>query len=60
MNLRALASSPFTYVIGFAALGAGSVVSGVAMLAGLGPALLTAGVFLLLASFYVTSGMKRG
>lgn len=59
-KLAGLASNALTYVIGFAFLGAASVVIGVAVLAGLGWALVSAGAFLLAAAWYITRGMTNG
>lgn len=56
--LASLAANPLTYVLGFAVGGAVSVVSGVAILAGTGWALVASGAFLIAASGYITQGMK--
>jgi len=52
-----LAADPLTYLIAFSLLGAVSMVSGVAVLAGGGWALVCAGLFLLAAAGYITRGM---
>lgn len=57
-KLAALAANPMTYVLGFALCGAVSVVSGVAILAGAGWAMVATGAFLLAAAGYVTKGMS--
>lgn len=57
-KLAALAVDPLTYVFGFALLGAVSVVSGIAVLAGAGWALVASGVFLIAAAAYITKGLK--
>lgn len=56
--LAALAASPMTYILGFAVTGAASIVTGVAILAGAGWALVTAGVLLITAAWYLTRGMS--
>jgi hypothetical protein len=58
--MRDKALDPLTYVIAFALCGAGSVVTGVAVLVGLGWALVCAGSFLLAAAGYITRGMTNG
>lgn len=55
-----LAASPLTYVVGFAMLGAALSVAGMAVLAGVGWALVTAGAFLLAAAAFITRGMSNG
>lgn len=55
--VAAVFASPFTYVFGFALAGASSIVSGVYEIAGYGPAAIVAGVFLLLASAFITKGL---
>lgn len=57
MKFAAVAANPMTYVLGFALCGAVSVVSGVAVLAGAGWAMVAAGVFLIAASGYITKGL---
>ena len=59
-NIAAIAAHPMTYVLAFAAGGAVSVVAGVAVLAGPGWALVSAGAFLLAAAGYITKGMTDG
>ena len=56
-KIAALAANPLTYVLGFAMAGAVSIVAGVAVLLGLGWALVASGCFLILASAYITKGM---
>lgn len=56
--LAALAANPLTYVLGFAVAGAASIVSGVAIMAGPGWALVTAGAFLIAGAGYITRGMS--
>ncbi|WP_202844793.1 hypothetical protein [Luteimonas saliphila] len=56
-KLAAFAANPMTYVLGFALCGAVSVVSGVALLAGAGWALVASGAFLLAAAGYITKGL---
>lgn len=56
--LAALVANPMTYVLGFAFAGAASIVTGMAILAGAGWALLTAGVFLIAAAAFITRGMS--
>lgn len=55
---RALVSSPMTYVLLFALLGAASIVTGVAVLYGAGPAFIASGVFLLSGAGFVMRGMS--
>lgn len=57
-TLRSVAASPYTYVFGFSAVGASSIVAGIALLAGAGFALLSVGAFLLIAAAYITRGLK--
>lgn len=57
-KLRALALNPYAYVIAFNILGAGAVVTGIAMLAGAGWALVAAGSFAIAAANYITKGLK--
>lgn len=59
-KITAIAAHPMTYVLTFAAGGAVSVVAGVAVLVGLGWALVAAGAFLLAAAGYITKGMTDG
>lgn len=59
-NFGLLAESPLTYVVGFAVLGAALSVAGVAVLSGVGWALVTAGAFLLAAAAFITRGMSNG
>lgn len=56
--LQAALASPMTYVLGFALLGASSIVAGAAIIWGAGPALIAAGAFLLVAAGVVVKGMK--
>jgi hypothetical protein len=57
-TLAALIANPLTYVIGFAVAGAAGVVSGVAILAGSGWALIAAGSFAISFSAFITKGMS--
>lgn len=57
-RLSALARHPMTYVLGFALAGAASVTAGVFVVAGAGWAMMAAGAFLLVASWYITQGLK--
>lgn len=57
-QLAAIGRHPMTYVLGFALCGAASVTAGVSVIAGAGWGLVTAGVFLLAASWYITQGLK--
>lgn len=57
-TLKALAANPLAYVIGLAGIGAVSIVSGIAVLVGLGWALVASGAFLIAAASYITRGMK--
>ncbi|WP_313695114.1 hypothetical protein [Achromobacter mucicolens] len=55
---RALVTSPMPYVLLFALFGAASIVTGVAILCGAGPAFIAAGVFLLSGAGFVMRGMS--
>lgn len=55
--LAAIAINPLTYVLGFAVLGAVSIVSGIAVLAGIGWAMIASGAFLIAAAAFITKGM---
>ena len=57
-KLRAFAVSPYTYVVGFALIGASSIVAGIAVLSGLGFALIAAGAFCIFAATYIIKGLK--
>lgn len=56
--IRAFIASPYTYVIGFALIGAVSITAGIEALFGMGYALLSAGVFLLLAAAFISKGLN--
>lgn len=56
-KLKALAESPLTYIVASGLCGALSIVSGVAVLAGVGWALVSSGAFLLAAATYITKGL---
>lgn len=57
-QLAAVLRHPMTYVLGFAVAGAASVTAGVAVIAGLGWGMVTGGLLLLAASWYITQGLK--
>jgi hypothetical protein len=57
-RIKALAMNPFTYVVGFALVGALSIVAGIGLLFGTGWALVSIGAFLIAAASYITKGMK--
>jgi hypothetical protein len=57
-GLLAIISNPFFWVIGFASIGAISIVGGIEILAGNGLALITFGGFLIAAARYITKGLK--
>lgn len=56
-KLKALAVSPLSYIVGFGVCGAASIVSGVAVMAGAGWALVAAGAFLIAGAAYITKGL---
>jgi len=56
--LRSVATSPYTYVVGFALIGASGIVAGIAVLSGLGFALIAAGAFCIFAATYIIKGLK--
>jgi len=57
IKLKALAIHPLTYIVGFGVGGAASIVSGVAVMAGAGWALVAAGAFLIAGAAYITKGL---
>jgi hypothetical protein len=58
MKARELALNPLTYVAGLGLAGVVSIVSGVAVLAGLGWALVVIGAMCLATAAYIVKGMK--
>lgn len=59
-KILAALAHPMLYVLLFALAGAACVVCGVIMLLGVGWGLVSAGVFLLAASAYITRGITNG
>jgi hypothetical protein len=57
-QLAEIVRHPMTYVLGCALCGATSVTAGMAVIAGPGWGMVTAGAFLLAASWYITQGLK--
>lgn len=56
-KLAAIAANPYLYVVGCAVGGAASIVAGIAVIAGTGWALISAGTFLLGISCFITKGL---
>lgn len=56
--LLSMLQSAITYVVLFSLLGFGSIVTGVALIFGFGPAVLLAGVLFFGAAAFIVKGMK--
>ncbi len=56
-SLRGISSDPMFYVIGMSGVGAGLIISGVALMFGAGPAFVVAGLFLMGGAAFITRGM---
>lgn len=56
--MKSMLANPLTFVLLFAVAGAASIVAGVAILAGTGWALVSAGPFLIAASAFIAKGMS--
>ena len=55
-----LPTDPMVYVIGMSGVGAGLIISGVALMFGAGPAFVAAGLFLMGGAAFITKGMRNG
>lgn len=56
-SLRGISSDPMFYVIWMSCVGAGLIISGVALMLGAGPAFVVAGLFLMGGAAFITRGM---